>query len=147
MANENGIEQTLKEMELLRVKMAELAAQSNESGEIDDAVGVLDKLAAETDAIDTQLLKLNEQRSGIVDKMAPYHELLSLTGHSHKTMGAKKKSGGSGGTRGKVKDSKTGKVYATGADACKDAGIEVGGASAFVKWKQVKGYELERLNE
>lgn len=147
MANNTGINQTLKEMQALREKMEMLAAKSDEGGEIDEATEALDALAIETDAVDAEILKLNEQRSGIVLKMVPYHELLSLTGHSHKTMGAKKKTGGSGGARGKVKDPKTGKIYGTGSEACKDLGIEVGGASAFVKFKAAKGYELERITE
>lgn len=142
-----GITQTLAEMQKLKEQMDALAAKSDEGGEITEAVTVLDGLATETDAIDNEVIKLNEARAAVVEKMAPYHELLSLTGHSHKTMSGKRKSGGAGGARGKVKDSKTGKVYGTGAEACKDQGIEVGGASAFVKWKAAKGYELERISE
>lgn len=143
-----GISQTLQEMQKLKEQMEALAAKSDEGGEIDEAVTALDALAVETDQIDNELIKLNEARAVVVDKMAPYHELLNLTGHSHKTMtGTRRKSAGAGGSRGKVKDPKTGKVYGSGAEACRENGIDVAGASAIVKWKAAKGYDLERVTE
>jgi hypothetical protein len=143
-----GISQTLAEMQKLKEMMETLAAKSDEGGEIDEAVTALDALAVETDKIDNELIKLNESRAAVVEKMMPYHELLTLTGHSHKTMtGTRKKAGGAGGSRGKVRDSKTGKVYGSGAEACRENGIEVAGASAMVKWKSAKGYDLERVTE
>jgi len=143
-----GINETLAQMQKLKEQMEALAAKSDEGGEVAEAVTALDAFAVKADAIDNEVLKLNEKRAAIVVQMEPYHELLTLTGHAHKTMsGARRKANGVTSSRGKVKDPQSGKVYSSGAEACRDCDIDVAGASAMVKWKAAKGYELERVED
>lgn len=148
--NTDKLRDTLKEMEALKAQMAALATEMSESGEVKQAIETLDVLKAESDEFDKQITELMSRKTAVLEEMVPYHELLAMTGNTHPTMSKKRASGTSSATgvkRTPLKDPTTGKVYSSYADACKENGIDVKGASGHVKWVSTMGYDLVQTEE
>jgi len=126
----------IEEMRLLTEKMTALKESMREQKYDVEARDKVDELKGYITGIDERMTALREERKDILDEMRPYEDIL-------KTMGKARIP--SQRTRGELKDPTTGAIYASYAEATREAGLYTAGQSQHTVWTRSKGYDLEAV--
>jgi septal ring factor EnvC (AmiA/AmiB activator) len=110
----------------------DLEAIAKARASIEEAQKVIDaQKASVVEAIAKLEVKRNELKTQLAQIDSEMNSLRGMIGIQ--TVRARAK---------KLKDPQTGTLFGSYSEACQSAGIEVGAASAHVKWLSSKGYDL-----
>lgn len=128
----------IEEMQELAEKMAALKESMREKKYDVEARAKVDELRGFITSIDENMKDLREKRKNILDEMRPYEDILKALGKVRTPVAR---------ARGKLKDPKTGEIYASYAEATRTEDMYVAGQSQHAVWKREKGYDLEPVTE